>query len=388
MMKLPPWAKPFMMKSYRYKIAHGGRGSSKSTSMCLMILARMRKRKERVLACREIQTSIKASVHQLLANIIYENGWQYEFKITQATIKHLDTGSICTFAGLKNNPESVKSTEGVTICFIEEAQTISEDSMRLLVPTIREPRSEIWMAINPRYAQDYIYQRFVKEPQENVLSVRVNWNDNPWFPDVLKQELDYDRGNDYGYYLHTWEGQLRPFGARPAFSPDSLVWMGTGLSDDPDIYGLDLSYSGNNALAGVSESEDRHVLRIHEATAASKIPLQRMNEWIGNIDNTIVVDSARPEVIQLLRDQGYTIRGSRKGAGSVLRGIDKLNKYKEIRFYNGTEAAYEEMSKLGFDNNENVIGDRDFSDAIRYAVERLGSFQSLTWQEVYSYAGK
>jgi phage terminase large subunit len=352
-----------------------------------MILLLMRKKKIRVLACREIQMSIKASVHQLLVNIIYENAWQYEFKVTQASIIHIDTGSMVTFAGLKNNPESVKSTEGLDLVFIEEAQTISEASMRLLIPTVRKPGSEIWMAMNPRYATDYVYQRFIVHGDKNVMNIQVNWSDNPWFPEVLRQEMEYDKERDYGYYLHTWEGQLRPYGARPAFAPDALVWIGTELSSEPDIYGLDLSYSGTNALTGISTSEDGSILNVHSAAASTKVSLQKMRDWLGEIDNTIVVDSARPEVIQLLRDQGYTVRGSKKGAGSVLRGIDKLNKFREIRFYAGTEEAYEEMSKLGFDDNENLIGDRDFCDSIRYAVEKLHAFKTLSWDEVYAYAG-
>ena len=382
-MKLPSWSKPFLIEKHRYKIAHGGRGSGKSTTFCLMLLIVARRKKTRILCCREIQTSIRSSVHQLLSNLIYENGWQYEFKITALEIRHKECGSVITFAGLKNNPESVKSTEGIDICYIEEAQTISEQSMRLLIPTVRTPGSEIWMAMNPRYNTDYVWTRFVQSPSTNVLSKRVNYVDNPWFPEVLLDEMTYDKENDYGLYAHTWLGELRPYGARPAFSADALLWKGTELHREPDIYGLDLSYSGKNALVGICVSEDGRILSVLSSPSSTHVPLQKMSEWIGDIDNTIVVDSARPEVIQLLRDQGYTVRGSKKGAGSVIRGIDKLNKYAEIHFYAGTEDAYEEMSKLGFDAIENLIGDRDFTDAIRYGVEKLNSFKALTWGEIY-----
>lgn len=373
-----------MTSKARYKVASGGRGSSKSTSLALMLLIMGRQAKLRILGCREIQTSIKSSVHQLMKNIISTNGWGYEYKIWNSYIEHLKTGTLITFAGLKNNPESVKSTEGIDICFIEEAQTISEDSMRLLIPTVRKPGSQIWMAMNPRYATDYVYDRFVIHGDHNVLACKVNWTENPWFPDVLREEMEYDKQRDFGYYLHTWEGHLRPFGERPVFAPDVLVWTGSIIPGEPDIYGLDLSYSGKNALAGISTSEGGHILNILSAASASKVPLQQMSGWLGNIDNTIIVDSARPEVIRMLRDQGYTVRGSKKGAGSVIRGIDKLQKYHEIRFSEGTEEAYEEFSKLGFDESENLVGARDYVDAVRYGVERLGGFTALKWGELYA----
>jgi len=386
-MKLPLWCTEWLQSGARYKVSYGGRGSSKSTSICLMLLLKARTQRLRILACREIQTSIRSSVHQLMKNIIRENGWEWEYKITNAFIEHVKTGSLISFAGLKNNPESVKSTEGIDICFIEEAQTISEDSMRLLIPTVRKPGSEIWMAMNPRYGSDYVYDRFVINHDHNVLLCKVNYTSNPWFPEVLREEMEYDKKRDYGLYLHTWEGHLRPYGARSVFTPSILEWGGAELLGEPDIYGLDLSYSGKNAIVGISSSKDGHYLDVLEAASASRVPLQQMSEFLGNIDNTIVVDSARPEVIRLLRDQGYTVRPSKKGAGSVLRGIDRLQKYQKIRFGAGTEEAYEEFSKLGFDAAENLVGDRDFVDATRYAVERIGGFSALKWGELYARVG-
>ena len=371
-MKLPAWAKPYLLEPHRYKIAYGGRGSSKSTSFCLMLLIRARQKKTRILACREIQTSIKSSVHQLLSNIIFEQGWQYEFKINASDITHKGNGSLITFAGLKNNPESVKSTEGIDLCYIEEAQSISEQSMRLLIPTVRKPGSEIHMAMNPRYDSDYIYKRFVKDPGDNVLGTAVNWSDNPWFPDVLKQEMEYDKGRDYEHYLHTWEGALRPFGERPLFTPDTLERISAESIGIPTAYGLDLSWSGDNAFVAISSSEDRRQLTIHSATLKSKIPLKGLAGWLGSIDDTIVVDSARPEVINMLRDEGFNVKKSRKGAGSVQKGADKMARMHKIYFAPGTDEALKEFSELGYDENDELIGKRDCWDAVRYALELIG----------------
>ena len=380
-MKLPGWAKVYLVDSYRYKIAYGGRGSSKSTSFCLMLLLRARQKNTRILACREIQTSIKASVHQLLSNIIFAQGWQFEFKITAAEILHKENGSVITFAGLKNNPESVKSTEGIDICYIEEAQTISEQSMRLLIPTVRKPGSEIWMAMNPRYDSDYVYKRFIKEPSDNVLGAAVNWQDNPWFPDVLKQEMEYDKERDYEYYMHTWEGALRPYGERPLFTTDTLERIGAESVGVPSAFGLDLSWSGDNALVAISSTEDGRELTVHAATYKSKIPIKRLPEWLGPIDGPLVVDNARPEIIAMLRDDyDYDVRGSRKGAGSVQKGADKLARMRKIWFAPGTDEALKEFSELGYDENDELIGKRDGFDAVRYAMQRIGGgFQTISW---------
>ena len=344
-----------------------------------MVLMKCRRQTIRVLACREIQTSIKASVHALMRNIIYANGWQYQFKVTAAEIRHIETDSLITFAGLKNNPESVKSTENISIVFIEEAQTISEMSMQLLIPTVRRPGSEIWMAMNPRYSTDYCYDRFVKRPDDNVLSVAVNWQDNPFFPEVLRQEMQRDKEKDYELYKHTWEGSLRPHGERPLFTADSLQRAGSELFGEPSIHGLDLSWSGDYALTGISESPDKHELYIHSCAVKSKVPLLGLADWIGVIDTTLVVDNARPEVIDLLQKAGYSAKRSKKGAGSVQKGADRMARYERIWFAPGTDDALQEFSELGFDENDELTGKRDVWDSVRYGLERMGGFKTISW---------
>lgn len=380
---MPEWARDFYTESKRYKIAHGGRGSSKSWTFCTMVIDAASKSKKRVLCCREIMTTLKASVRQLLIDIIerYDYpGWRYsERQLTNVN------GSVITFAGLKNNPENVKSTEGVDICFIEEGQTISETSMRLLIPTIRKPGSEIWVAMNPRFADDYCYRRFVvgNEGVDNVLSRQVNYTDNPWFNDTMRGEMEYDKQHDYGMYRHIWLGELRPYGERPVFTPDALeIGVPAWASDGPSIYGLDLSWSGKNALDGIQVSEDRRELYVSEAAESSKVPLTELGAWIGELDIAMVVDNARPEVIDMLRKQGFTVRRSKKGAGSVLSGADKMARFHKIWIRPGLEFVADELSRLGWDENENIIGDRDHFDAIRYGLERINAMRLISFGEL------
>ena len=378
--QLPDWCKPFMHTKSRFKIAYGGRGSSKSWSIALMILLIGRKQRVRILCTREIQLSIKASVYQLFFDLIFRFGWQDEWKMTGLFFTHKTTGTYISFAGLKNNPESIKSSEGVDLVWIEEAQTISEVSMRQLIPTVRKPGSEIWMSMNPRYETDYVYRRFVVGiDQDNVLAVPVNYTDNPFFPAVLTEEMEYDKADNYAMYLHTWEGKVRPYGERPLFSEGVLQYGSPNQFRAPDIYGLDLSYSGNNALIGVHMSDDKRDLFIDSGRVRSHVPLNKMADWLGDVDNTIVVDSARPEIIRLLRDSGYSVRHSKKGRGSVLSGADRMARFRHVYVAPGLDVVYNEFARLGFNDKEELAGERDCFDAARYGMERLGGFRVLPW---------
>ena len=382
-MQLPPWAKPFMEGKHRYLVAHGGRGSGKSHAFAQIMLRKMRAKKTRVVCCREIQTSIRDSVHALLTDLIFANGWQFEFKVTQYSIIHIATGSKATFHGLKNRPESIKSIEGIDQVWVEESQTISETSMRLLIPTVRRPGSQIFLCLNPRFDSDYVYQRFVKETSDNVLCVQVNHRDNPWFPDVLKQELEYDFKHDPALYRHIWEGSLRPHGERGLFMPEVLQLAGPELSGEPPtIFGLDLSWTGFSALAGISISEDRQELYIHSLKHKSKVPLLGLVDWIGENDHRIVVDNARPEVIDLLQKAGYKAKRSKKGAGSVVKGADRMARFSKIWFAPGTETAMNEFMEIGFDEDDEITGTRDCYDACRYGLERMGGFKTISWSSL------
>ncbi len=192
----------------RYKVLYGGRGGAKSWGIAraLLILAAMRP--TRILCAREFQTSIKDSVHKLLSDQIYSMGLDAHFEITQNAIRGLN-GSEFAFVGLKNNIANVKSYEGVDICWVEEANTTSKMSWSILIPTIRKESSEIWISFNPELETDETYQRFVANPPENCKVVKVNWQDNPWFPETLRLEKDALFVRDREAYNTVWEGMCR-----------------------------------------------------------------------------------------------------------------------------------------------------------------------------------
>jgi len=198
----------FLVDSYRYKVAYGGRGSGKSWGFARALIAKAMKEPLRILCAREVQRSIKQSVHQLLSDQIQAMEFGEYFDVVESEIRCV-SGSKFHFTGLANNTvESIKSYEGVDIVWVEEAQTVSKKSWDILIPTIRKPGSEIWVSFNPDLDSDDTYKRFVINPPEDAKVVKINWSDNPWFPKVLNKERLHSQATSDDYN-NIWEGDCK-----------------------------------------------------------------------------------------------------------------------------------------------------------------------------------
>ena len=198
----------FLFEPQRYKVCYGGRGGAKSWGIARALLILGAKSQQRILCAREFQTSIKDSVHKLLCDQIDTMGLTGFYEITDKSIRGKN-GTEFFFVGLRNNVTNVKSIEGVDICWVEEAQTVSKTSWNVLIPTIRKEKSEIWVSFNPELDTDETYQRFVLHSPENCKVVKINWSDNPWFPETLRIEKDALRDRDIEAYNTVWEGLCR-----------------------------------------------------------------------------------------------------------------------------------------------------------------------------------
>lgn len=192
----------------RYRVLYGGRGGAKSWAVARALLIKAAERPIRILCAREFQTSIRDSVHKLLGDQIVEMGLLELYEVTQAAIRGVN-GSEFAFVGLKNNVANVKSYEGIDICWVEEAQTVSRNSWNVLIPTIRKEGSEIWITFNPELETDETYQRFVVQPPAGATVQKINWSDNPWFPETLRAEKDALKARDEQAYNQVWEGMCR-----------------------------------------------------------------------------------------------------------------------------------------------------------------------------------
>jgi len=197
-----------LFDSARYKVLYGGRGGAKSWGIARALLIIGAKKPTRILCAREFQTSIRDSVHKLLSDQIIAMGLTQFYEITQNAIRG-SNGTEFSFVGLKNNVSNIKSYEGCDICWVEEAQTTSKLSWNVLIPTIRKEGSEIWISFNPELETDETYQRFIVNTPENCIVQRINWSDNPWFPETLRLEKDALFVRDREAYNTVWEGVCR-----------------------------------------------------------------------------------------------------------------------------------------------------------------------------------
>ena len=207
--QLPSKLRP-LFDPMRYKVLWGGRGSGKSWGVAIALLVIASQKPTRVLCARELQNSLDESVHKLLSDQIVAMGLSSFYTVLRDCIRGIN-GSEFIFEGLRHNTPKIKSMEGVDICWVEEAEKVTETSWSTLVPTIRKEGSEIWATFNPNHPDDATWQRFVAHPQPDSWVVNVNWSDNPWFPDVLRREMEHLKATDFEEAEFIWEGKFRQF---------------------------------------------------------------------------------------------------------------------------------------------------------------------------------
>ena len=171
-----------------YKIGKGGRGGTKSWSFARAFLVQGWRDPIRFLCAREIQKSIKESVHQLLSDQVEKLGLGAFYDVLKNEIRGKN-GTKFVFTGLSNLTRvSIKSYEGTNIFWVEEAENVSANSWETLIPTIRKDNSEIWVSFNNKNRNDPTYTIFVEKAGEDSYVRKVSWRDNPFFPIVLEKE--------------------------------------------------------------------------------------------------------------------------------------------------------------------------------------------------------
>lgn len=207
----------FLFETWRYKVARGGRGSAKSQSFARALLIKGASKPLRIVCAREIQNSIKDSVHYLLETQIKKLKLEKFYTILKDEIRGLN-GTTIVFKGLRHNITNIKGLEDVDIIWIEEAEIVSANSWETLIPTVRKPGSEIWVTYNPDIEESETHQRFAVNPPPEIIidkdgksvnwckTVKVNFVDNPWFPPELEQERLQLLAKDPIKYDNIWLG--------------------------------------------------------------------------------------------------------------------------------------------------------------------------------------
>ncbi len=234
----------------------------------------------------------------------------------RASIRHLITGSEFMFYGIKNNPTKIKSLEGIDICWMEEAEAVSKESWEILIPTIRKPGSEIWVSYNPKNILDDTHQRFVISPPDDICLLTVNYSDNPWFPEVLRLEMEECKRKDYDLYLHIWEGE-------PVADSDMAIikpsWIAAAV-DAHKLLGFDIAGEKRVGFDVADEGEDSNALTLRHGSVAVDV-----QDW----DKGDVIESANRVNLYAEQQQAdeiiYDSIGVGAGVKAQLGRIAKVN---------------------------------------------------------------
>lgn len=327
----PPFL-PLVNKKCRYKVFYGGRGSGKSWTFARVLLTFAAMRKIRVLCARELQVSIADSVHKLLCDQIAALGLETLFTITKTGITG-NNGSEFIFKGLHHNVTEIKSMEGIDYVWVEEAQSVSRESWDLLIPTIRNEGSEIWVSFNPFRPDDETYRRFVLEPPAGALVVKVGWEDNPWFPSTLYEEMERCRDADPDAYAHIWGGEPRVISDAQIFRGRYDIMAFETPENVRFFHGVDWGFA-NDPTALIRMYVTDGILYVDQEAYGTGIELDELPELFRTIPTTrnwpIKADSARPETISYMARKGFHITGAKKWAGSVQDGIALLKSFTRI----------------------------------------------------------
>lgn len=404
---LPEWARLWFTPR-RYKDAHGGRGSTKSWTVARLLIEIAVRVPIRWVCAREIQKSIRESVHKLLSDQITNLGYDYLFAVTDRTIRGRN-GSEFIFEGLWQNVKNIKSLEGADGVWVEEAEAVSKNSWEVLIPTIRKPSKaladfykmcgvevgdtvdpEIWTTFNPDDELDETSVMFITKPIKEALICEVNYDQNPWFiGSVLEKEMLRCFEVDPDQAEHIWQGKFRrnkkaqimagKYEIRD-FEPQA-DWLGP-------IYGLDFGFA-NDPLScheywlGPADGPLQHTVfvykELYKIGVETKDIQRELKENIGNIGKKrIVADNARPETISDLNIRGLNVVACEKWPGCVedgvsyLKSLDKIVIHKtncpgaqtEARYY-----SYKVEKKTGLVLNAIKDAFNHFWDDMRYALQ-------------------
>lgn len=245
---------PLVAERKRIKFYHGGRGGGKSYAFADSLLMLGLQRKIFIACLREIQDSIKDSVHKLLSDRISQ--WNLdEYEIKESEIVNRLNGTRFIFKGLRDqDPQKIKSLEGVDIAWIEEAQTITKKSWDILAPTIRKDGSEIWISMNREEENDPLWVELAAHPDERTMVVKVNYYDNPFCPEELKLQAAASKARDFDEYLHIWEGEPVQQGDKKLISAKAVkraydTEIDNANNSAPLIIGVDPARFGDDQTA-------------------------------------------------------------------------------------------------------------------------------------------
>ena len=385
--ELPPKLIPVFAKprgELRMRGAYGGRGSAKSFTFAKMAAIWGYVEPLRILGTRELQISIKESFHAEVKNAILSTPWlAAHYEVGENFIRGRN-GTEFIFRGLRHNMSAIKSMAQIDLCIVEEAADVPESSWRDLLPTIRAPKSEVWVIWNPKNETDPVEQ-FRANPPPRTMFAELNYMDNPWFPPELEEQRQHaQRALDPATYAHIWEGAY-------LINSNSQVLHGKVRVDEfepqPDwtkVCGMDFGFSQDPTTANECYVHNNTLYIYREANKVG-LELDETAQYviakIPGIDNEIIrADCARPESISYLKRHGLPkIQSVKKWQGSVEDGVQFMRSFDEIVIHPQCPQTIKEsrlysykVDKLTGDITTTIVDAHNHHmDAIRYALEPM-----------------
>lgn len=369
-----------LLQPARYKGAHGGRGSAKSHFFAGLWLEESISRKLDFVCFRETLKSLEFSVKKLLEHKIEAHNCGAYFEVQDRRILS-KAGGVTIFEGMQNHTsDSIKSLEGFDRAWFEEAQNASENSLTLLRPTIREPHSELWFSWNPNAPTDPIdaMLRGDNIPPDAIV-VQANYMHNPWLPDVLRAEMEYDRGRDVEKYNHVWLGEYKRNSEARVFR-NWLIEEFDTPGGAIHYLGADWGFSVDPSVLVRCHIDGRRMYIDYEAYMIG-CEIDNLPHLFSLVPESqkwwITADSARPETIDYMQRHGYPkMTPAVKGSGSLDEGIQFLQSY-DIVVHPRCRHVIEELSLYSYktdpDTNQvlPILEDKNnhMIDALRYACE-------------------
>jgi len=369
-----------LLQPARYKGAWGGRGSGKSHNFADMWLEENVSNKYDFVCLRETLKSLEFSVKKLLESKIVQHNAGAYFEVQDRRILSKN-GGVTIFEGMQNHTaDSIKSLEGFDRAWFEEAQNASEKSLTLLRPTIRKEGSEMWFSWNPNKETDPIDQLLRGDvPPKSCIVVRANYLDNPWLPQELRDEMEYDKRRDPDKYAHVWLGEY----ARNSEARVFKNWVIEEFERQPGTIfrlGADWGFSVDPSVLIRCSIEGNRLYIDYEAYAVG-CEIVNLPELFFGVPEAekwpMTADSARPETISHMQKNGFPkIRSAIKGARSLEEGIEFLKSY-DIVVHPRCVHTIDELTLYSYKTDPltgqvlPILADKDnhMIDALRYALE-------------------
>lgn len=378
--------------------AHGGRGSGKSHFFAELMIEENIVQKQDNVCLREIQKSLEFSVKKLLESKIASMNAGAYFEVQDKRI-NTKRGGVIIFEGLQNHTsDSIKSLEGFDRAWVEEAQTLSQRSLDILRPTIRKANSQMWFSWNPNLETDPIDALLrCKTPPEDSIVIQANYRDNPWLPDELKAEVEYDMKRDPEKFAHVWLGEYQRNSEARVFRN----WRVEEFESKPGVsyrMGADWGFAIDPSVLIRCYLEGRNLYVDYEAYMVG-CEIDQLPDLFDRVPDArkwfITADSARPETISYMQKHGYPkISSAVKGAGSIEDGIEFLRSF-DIIVHPRCQHTIDELTMYSYkidpltnkvmpilsDKNNHVI------DALRYACEGVRKAGKPKNEKITTYRG-